>query len=183
MPIRNPTFSEAGPVHGVPRHWILSSFVRAERIAGFGPTPELGVESLERWFTLRTTLEQAERAFFDARPEGYEDFTEGFGTDTFAMRFEDARSEGATFLGERRETFERGFANDVFLARWADVTPAAALFAGTSSERFERGFRNDPFAWALSSLLIAPARFSGRLAETFETTWPEHDFRGGDLHG
>lgn len=183
MPIRNPTFSEAGSAPGIPRHWTLTSFVRAERLAGFGPAPERGIENFERWHTFRPTLEQAERAFFDARPEGFEDFSDGFGTDTYAWRFEDAANAPASFGSEPREAFERGFANDAFLVRWADVSAVVALFVGTLSERFDRGFRNDPFAWTLSQVLIAPARFGGRIAETFETTWPEHDAREGDLHG
>lgn len=183
MPIRNPTFSEAGSAPGLPRYWTLSSLVRAERVAGFGPAPERGVEDFERWYTFRAAFEQTERAFFDARPEGFEDFAEGFGTDTYAWRFEDTQNARASFASEPREAFDRGFSNDPFLVRWADVSAVSALFVGVPSERFERGFRNDVFAWTISEVLVAPARFGGRIAETFENTWTEHDAREGDLHG
>jgi len=183
MPIRNPTFSEAGSSPGIPRHWTLTSFVRAERVAGFGAAPERGVEDFERWSMFRAALEQTEAAFFDPRPEGFEDFSDGFGTDTFAWRFEDTENARASFGSEPIEAFERGFSNDAFLVRWADVAAVPALFIGAPSERFERGFRNNVFAWMISDVLIAPARFGGRIAETFEATWPEHDAREGDLHG
>lgn len=182
MPIRNPNFSEAGSVPGLPRYWALTSFVRAARIAGFGPAPERGVDDFERWTSLRTTLDQTERAFFDARPEGFEDFAEGFGTDSFAWHFGDTPSERVLFEGESRESFARGYANDSFVDRWSDVAAAGAQFGGTNREAFERGYRNDAYAWVLGSVLVAPARFGGRLAELFDATWPEHDTRGGDLH-
>jgi len=180
MPIRNPNFSEAGSAPGLPRYWALSSFVRAERLAGFGPAPERGVEDFERWTSLRIALEQTERAFFDARPEGFEDFAEGFGTDSFTWRFGDARNERALFEGEPVEAFGQGFANDTFAMRWADVIAASVGFDGGSSEAFERGYRNDAYAWVLGSVLVTPARFGGRSAELFDATWPEHDTRGGD---
>ncbi len=183
MPIRNPTFSELGTAPGVPRHWALLSFVRAERVAGFGTAPARGVEDFERWTSLRTALEQTERAFFDARPEGYEDFTEGFGTDTYAWHFADTPNERATFRSQPAETFESGFGNDTFPLRWADVSAIAAPFSGASHDGFERGHRNDVYAWTINSVLISPARFGGRLAEVFDASWPEHDSRGGGLHG
>ncbi len=183
MPIRNPNFSEAGSAPGIPRYWVLTSFVRAERVAGFRPAPERGVEDFERWTVFKAALEQTERAFFDARPEGFEDFAEGFGTDTYAWRFEDARNERASFGAELREAFEQGFANDVFHLRWADVAAVFAQFVGSSVERFQRGFRNDLFAWKLAEVTTGTAHFGGRDVETFESTWSEHDARGGGLHG
>ncbi len=183
MPIRNPAFSEPGAAPGIPRYWALTSFVRAERLVGFGPAPERGVEDFERWTTLRTVLELQERAFFDARPEGFEDFTEGFGNDTFTWHFADTPSERATFHGQPDEVFESGFGNDAFVLRWDDVNAATARFSGTSSEGFERGHRNDVYVWTLNSVLIAVARFNGKPAEVFDASWPEHATRGGDLHG
>ena len=183
MPIRNPDFSEAGAAPGIPRHWALTSFVRAERLVGFGPAPERGVEDFERWTTLRTVLELQERAFFDARPEGFEDFAEGFGTDTFAWHFADTANERATFLDQPSEAFESGFSNDAFVMRWDDVSALAARFTGAGREGFERGYRNDVYVWNLNSVLISPARFNGKPAEVFDASWPEHDSRGGSHNG
>jgi len=182
MSTLNPTFSEAGTAQGVPLHWTLTSFVRAQRVAGFGPAPARGVEDFERWYAFRVAIEQSARAFFDARPEGFEDFAEGFGTDSFAWHFGDTPSERALFEGESSESFARGYTNDNFVVRWADVAAAGAQFGGASREAFERGYRNDAYAWVLGSVLVAPARFGGRSAELFDAAWLEHDTRAGDLH-
>jgi hypothetical protein len=171
VPILNPDFQEADGSTGVPRAWRLVSRVHAERVAGFGEAPARGVEDFERWFHFVATLELAVRAFFDPRPEGFEDFSDGFGTDTFAWRFEDARSERNTFDGAPAETFGRGFSNDAYRVRWADVDAAPSLFGGAPIEQFERGFKNDAFAWSLAHVASTHAAFEGRLAEMFDTDW------------
>lgn len=172
MPIRNPTFAEASDQQGIPRYWQLRSFVRTRRFAGFGPAPERGVEAFERWTAFVTSLERTERAFFDARPEGIEDFAEGFGTETFAWRFADTRNERARFVGAGAETFAHGFRNDGFRLRWADVDAQSAQFTNMPIERFEVGFKNDNFAWSMSQATTVAARFTGLAAETFEASWP-----------
>jgi hypothetical protein len=171
VPILNPDFREADGSTGVPRAWRLVSLVQAERVAGFGEAPARGGEDFERWFHFMATLELGVRAFFDPRPEAFEDFSEGFGTDTFAWHFEDARSERHTFDGALAETFGRGFSNDAYWVRWADVDAAPSLFGGASAEGFERGFKNDGFAWSLVHVANTHAAFGGRLAEMFDTDW------------
>jgi len=183
MPVRNGNFAEVGPAPGTAMHWTMRSFVRAERVAGFGPAPERGVEDFERWHALSTVLELTERAFFDARPEGFEDFSDGFRTDTFAWDFVDTTNERLMFQGDSREAFESSFGNDNFVTEWNDAGGLAARFGGATREAFERGHRNDVYALTLNSVLISPARFNGQIAETFAASWPEHDARGGDLHG
>jgi hypothetical protein len=171
VPIRNPEFQEPDGSTGVPRAWRLVSRVQAERVAGFGEAPARGVEDFERWFHFMATLELSVRAFFDPRPEGFEDFSEGFGTDTFAWHFEDARSERHTFDVALAETFGRGFNNDAYRVRWADVDAAPSLFGGASAEGFERGFKNDAFAWSLSDVTTSHAPFAESTEETF-SMWP-----------
>jgi hypothetical protein len=177
VPILNPDFRDADGSTGVPRAWRLVSLVQAERVAGFGEAPARGVEDFERWFHFMTALELGVRAFFDPRPEGFEDFSEGFGTDTFAWHFEDARSERHTFDGGPAETFERGFSNDAYWVRWADVDAAPSVFGGAPSESFDRGFKNDVFAWSLLDVTTSHARFTDSAEETFRL-WPtDHERR------
>jgi hypothetical protein len=183
MPIDNPRFLEFGDSPGVPRRWTVRSFVRGERLAGFGPLPFEGVEGFERWSELVTALGIVEQAFFDTHPEGYEDFTEGWGVDAYVTHFDDAPAALTKFGIEPVDAFSAGWGVDGFAWSFTDVDVMTATFLGKSAEGFERGHRNDNYRWHFSGFDLVGASLSSGGAETFESTWPEHDDRGGGHHG
>ena len=183
MPIENPTFSDPGDIPGVPRAWTVRSFVRSQRVAGFGPSPFEGTETFERWSELALRLGVIEQAFFDARPEGYEDFAEGWDADSYSTDFSDVPAEAALFSSEPVDGFKGGWHVESFGWHLDDVTLVTATFAAETAERFERGHRNDNYRWGFTDADLTRATLHGATAETFESTWPAHDERGGGHHG
>jgi hypothetical protein len=182
MPFVNPRFEEPGDAPGESRGWTVSSSVRVERKAGFGPSPFEGVESFERWSQLVVRLGLVEQVFFDARPEGYEDFTEGWGVDFYVVDFSNVPAALAAFGSDAADSFSAGWGVDGFAWSLDGADVESASFLGEGAERFERGHRNDTYRWhfGISDLVRASLGVGG--AETFKTTWSEHDERGGG-HG
>jgi hypothetical protein len=182
MPIENPDFSEEGAAPGLPRAWSVTSVVQAERIAGFGPAaPYESAETFERWLQLLVRLGAIEQAFFDQRPEGFEDFAEGWDVDFYAVDFADVGVENATFASELVERFSLGWEVDVFA--WELDAVVRASFGSGQTERFENGHRNDGYRFQYAEGDLLRASLSGAAVETFEHTWPAHDTRGGGHHG
>jgi hypothetical protein len=183
MPFQNHNFAEPGDTPGEPRAWTVRSFVRGERKAGFGLAPFEGVESFERWSQLAVRLGLVEQAFFDARPEGYEDFAEGWGVDSYVVDFSNVPAALALLSTEGPDGFAEGWSVDEFAWSLEDLEIRTATFLGDDTERFERGHRNDAYRWHFEITDLVRAQLSAAGAETFETTWPEHDERGGGHHG
>lgn len=179
MPVDNPAFADEGEAPGIPRAWTLRSFVRAERKAGFGTSPGMGVESFEGWSSLLERLGVVEQVFFDGRPEGFEDFTEGWNVDTYVVDFSDVAAALAQLGSGDEDRFVIGWGVEAFGWSLERIPVEAASFVGESDERFERGHRNDSFRWAFHAADLTRATFGGAPAETFETTWPAREQRGG----
>jgi hypothetical protein len=184
MPIENGDFAVEGASPGVPRAWRVRSLVQAERLAGFGAiAPYEGVETFEGWSQLLLRLGLVEQAFFDARPEALEDFTEGWDVDFYALAFDDVGVETATFGGGLTERFVAGWEVEAFIWAFSDDALLAAQFAGAAVEAFESGHRNDSYRFQHGPGALLWASLSGAAVETFENTWPAHDTRGGGHHG
>jgi hypothetical protein len=183
VPFENPRFTEQGETPGEPRAWAVRSFVRGERKAGFGPAPAEGVEDFERWSQFIVRLGLVEQAFFDARPEGYEDFAEGWGVDSYVADFSIVPAALVVFGSDPVDPFSAGWLVEEFGWSLDDVNVQAATFLDDDVERFERGHRNNAYRWRFGDLDIVRANLGAGGAETFETTWPEHDERGGGPHG
>ncbi len=47
--IQNPGFEDAGASPGEAAHWVFTSVVQRQGIAGFGPGSPIGWEDFERW--------------------------------------------------------------------------------------------------------------------------------------
>jgi hypothetical protein len=182
MPFDNPRFAEQGETPGEPRAWRVTSLVGGQRKVGFGPAPFEGVESFERWSELVVRLGLVEQVFFDPRPEGYEDFAEGWGVDSYVVDFSNVPAAVALFGSEPVDAFLAGW--DVERFGWSldDVDVESAGFLDQDAEGFERGHRNDTYRWRFGIADLVRASLGVGGAETFETTWPEHDERGGG-HG
>lgn len=168
MSLVDPTLREPGPTPGSAKGWTIASVCQAQRLAAFGPSPARAREDFERWSDLLVTFPDGGLvlAFFDAAPEGYEDFEEGWTTSAFISEFSDALLDACTFGGGSIEDMESGWLTSPFVRAWADVIGQAALFGGAPVEDFE--------TWlAAGSIAFTPASFDGGIksAETFEGTW------------
>jgi hypothetical protein len=157
--------------------------VRSERKAGFGPVPFEGIESFERWSQLVVRLGLVEQAFFDAMPEGYEDFAEGWSVDSYVVDFSNVPAALALFGADAVDAFTAGWSVEAFAWLLDETDVESARFLGEDAEGFERGHRNDAYRWRFGISDLVRASLGGGGAETFEATWPEHDERGGGHHG
>ncbi len=175
MPVQNPSFEDAGTEPGLALHWVLTTFVARERIAGFGPAPERGREDFERWFGWRRGLGDGAVvvAVFEPLREALEAFEGGWDNDLFAWSLPEGAVVLALFDGRPVDDLELGWSAG-FLARWADVANVEARFDGGPAEGFEESWRgNEAFLWSWADVTATAASFDGRPAETFEGAWPE----------
>jgi hypothetical protein len=180
MPLLNPRFEEAGPEPGTAAHWTLVTFVAAERIAGFGPTPVRAWEDFERWSELHLGFASTDVAvgFFDPRPEGFEDFEEAWDNDHYLGELPTGQVVTCPFDGEAVEGLEHGWDNDGFVREWTAVIAVVGVFADEPHEAFEGAWLgNEAFltAWADNAAEIAAFSSGGDVHEShegFKASWP-----------
>jgi hypothetical protein len=176
MAIQNPSFETPDAAPGEAAHWTLVTHVAGERIAGFGPEPYRAWEDFERWFVLHRVFTGGDltRAFFDPKPEGYEDFEEAWANDLFLRELPAGQVVAAVFGGDRDvEDMARGWSNDSYATAWHEITATAAWFTDEPIEAFETAWRsNQTYLRSWSDAIGSAAIFGGGTpAETFGGGW------------
>ena len=180
MAVLNPSFEDAGLLPGEAEHWTLRTLTSRELIAGFGPPPsggpELAWEDFESWIPLWRTLEAVSvvLAFFDAAPEGLEDFEETWENDLYLLEMPPAQLAAAALGPSDVEDCETGWDNEPYLTSWAEVAGQVGVFDGELGEDFEDHWSgNQAFGWTWGAVPSVPALFDagaqGR--EDFENDW------------